>query len=475
MSADERRSIRLLDPAFGTGAFLTSALRVFGAESLASVDAVEIDQSVLEGDRIIWASTPLNLVPGDFTRLDSAPFARASLLVCNPPYVRHHHLKLEEKKRLQLLSSETAGVKLSLQAGLYCHFMLLADRWLDSNALCVWLVPSEILDAKYGMAIKKYLTRNVTLVRVHRYSQSDLHFDDALVASTVIWYRKKKPTGRPQVTLTVGGSVSAPEVTNKTRLKDLPPDIQWTTDFMVHLKRPERHNITLGDLFDIKRGLATGANKFFIMTEEQARERNIPDEFLKPILPPPRKVTQDRIPSGPGGRPLNVDQLLLFDTQRPVEELMEHFPNTWQYLNQGVSEGIPEKHLCRSRTPWYSQENRPPAPFLSAYVGRNSENVQGFPVRFIMNQSMATATNSYLMLYPKPLLAKLLNSYPDLQLGIWKALQRLGSGPQVTSGRAYGGGLVKLEPKELALVTAVPIIKYIQGKGHDLGTELSSE
>ena len=50
---------------------------------------------------------------------------------------------------------------------------------------------------------------------------------------------------------------------------------------------PEQQ-ITLGDLFDIKRGVATGANKFFILDEAQGVAEGIPEEFLIPILPSPR-------------------------------------------------------------------------------------------------------------------------------------------------------------------------------------------
>ena len=42
---------------------------------------------------------------------------------------------------------------------------------------------------------------------------------------------------------------------------------------------------TLGDLFSIKRFIATGANNFFILPRLKAKALDIPERFQKPILP----------------------------------------------------------------------------------------------------------------------------------------------------------------------------------------------
>ena len=47
---------------------------------------------------------------------------------------------------------------------------------------------------------------------------------------------------------------------------------------------------------------------------------------------------------------------------------------------------------------------------------------RGRPFRFILNHSRATATNVYLMLYPKPALAKALLDPPELLKEVGKAI-----------------------------------------------------
>jgi adenine-specific DNA-methyltransferase len=89
------------------------------------------------------------------------------------------------------------------------------------------------------------------------------------------------------------------------------------------------------------------------------------------------------------------------------------YPSLWEYLQAGIRQGIGDRYLCKHRSPWYSQENRPPSPFLCTYMGRQDTG-KGRPFRFILNHSRAIATNVYLMLYPKPALAKALSGKPEL-------------------------------------------------------------
>ena len=53
------------------------------------------------------------------------------------------------------------------------------------------------------------------------------------------------------------------------------------------------------------------------------------------------------------------------------------------------------------------------------------------------------------MLYPKPALAVALSQKPELNRSVWQALSEISDETLMGEGRVYGGGLHKLEPKEL--------------------------
>ena len=121
--------------------------------------------------------------------------------------------------------------------------------------------------------------------------------------------------------------------------------------------------------------------------------------------------------------------------------------------------GLHERYLCQHRSPWYAQENRPASPLLCTYMGRQGHSKEN-PFRFILNYSKATAANVYLLLYPKPHLAKLIKDNPDLLRRIWQGLNGISGNALVDEGRVYGGGLHKMEPRELANAPADSIFLH---------------
>ena len=58
------------------------------------------------------------------------------------------------------------------------------------------------------------------------------------------------------------------------------------------------------------------------------------------------------------------------------------------------------------------------------------------------------------MLYPKPILSSILGRQPELLKKVWEALSSITPQMMTGEGRLYGGGLHKIEPKELGRVSA---------------------
>ena len=443
--------IKFLDPAFGTGSFYSALLQLFPRSKIESAIGYEIDSHYGDEAISLWKNTPLKINISDFTKAlpPKNQDKKANLIICNPPYVRHHHLNRNDKIRLQNKSLTTTGIKLSQLASLYCHFLCIADAWMAEHGIAGWLIPSGFMDVNYGQEVKNYLLNNVTLMRVHRFCPNEVQFDDALVSSTIIWFKKTLPSQNHTIEFTYGGSLTAPEERNLVTSNTLRNTSKWTSIGLIF--QPKNFNskqFRLKDLFNIKRGLATGANNFFILTKEQVTAQQIPAQFLKPILPSPRYLSVEEIEADILGNPLLEQQLFLLDCNLPLSEVQNKYPTLWQYLQIGEESGISSRYLCKHRTPWYSQENRPPTPFFCTYMGRTNSSRRK-PFRFILNHSRAIATNVYLMLYPKHTLNKAFSHQPSLKKDVWLALKNISDEMLISGGRVYGGGLHKLEPKEL--------------------------
>jgi adenine-specific DNA-methyltransferase len=458
-----REPVRFLDPAIGTGSFYSALRKVFTADQIRGASGIELDPLFVDAARNLWSRHPVEIQLGDFTvQSPPEPSDRFNLVLTNPPYVRHHHLSRHDKARLKAAVFRNCQIDISGLAGLYCYFMLLADGWLADNGIGVWLIPSEFMDVNYGVALKRYLADHVTLLQIHRFSPADVQFADALVTSAIVVFEKAKPSPRHQTVFSYGSSINEPELIERVTLSELRSARKWSAfPKAATNRRVSNGGPVLSDYFAIKRGLATGSNTFFVLPRERAQELGIPYGFLRPILPSPRYLKASVVEADEDGYPTIDRQLALIDCDAPEDELRVKYRGFWEYLQEGRNQGVHEGYLASRRSPWYSQERRNPAPFLCTYMGRSRSSSK--PFRFIWNRSSATAANVYLMLYPIGSLKAALERDESLYRVAHDFLQGIEESDLVGEGRVYGGGLHKVEPKELGRVSAASLIERIGG------------
>ncbi|MBI5761235.1 MAG: Eco57I restriction-modification methylase domain-containing protein [Planctomycetales bacterium] len=441
--------LQFFDPAIGTGSFYSALLSCVPTSRIKSAFGIEVDPHYGLPALDLWRKTNLRLQFGDFTKAIPAKNELANFVVCNPPYVRHHHLHGEDKLRLRALIEQQTGIRLSGLAGLYCYFLLLSQRWMLPSGIAGWLIPSEFMDVNYGDEVKAFLLNRVTLLHIHRFDPAEVQFDDALVSSAVVWFRNEPPPPNHVVRFSFGGTLATPRQDRFFSLNDLRAAPKWSRLLTNDLSPPLNDRPVLGDFFRIQRGLATGSNEFFVLSEEQIKDRQLPQKFFSPILPSPRYLPVDEVKSNPSGIPVLKQSLFLLDCDLPEETVQDRYPNLWKYLERGVDAGVSQRYLCQHRSPWYSQERRSPPQLLCTYMGRTTTS-KGRPFRFILNHSKAVAANVYLLLYPRPKMERMIRDRPSLLRELWRYLNNLPIDSLTSEGRVYGGGLYKLEPRELA-------------------------
>jgi adenine-specific DNA-methyltransferase len=457
-------AIRFLEPGFGTGAFYSALVSQVPGHRLATAVGYELDPFYAKCASKLWRETRVSLVVGDFTRTDppQREMDRFNLVVCNPPYVRHHHLDQATKRDLQARIREHFGVSMNGLGGLYTYFLVLSQLWMSANGVGAWLIPSEFMDVNYGKPLKRFLLEHVTLRRIHRFDTSDVQFNDALVSSAVIVFRNALPPSGHKVEFSFGGSLADPKSLVQIDAAELRNMPKWTSLSSRSESTTTLDNgMSLADLFSIKRGVATGCNKFFVLTGERRSQLRVPKEFTTPILPSPRFLETNEITADANGEPQIRSRRYLLHCELSEAEIQHRHPALWDYLQSGYEAGIHERYICRHRTPWYAQETRPPAPFVCTYMGRATAQ-SDVPFRFILNESRATAANVYLMLYPKPHVQAAIKSRPSLARRIWQALCSITGQSLTNEGRVYGGGLYKMEPRELANVGAGPVLQALR-------------
>lgn len=455
------RSISLLEPSCGSGAFISALLAEGAVLSPSSSSGIELDPRFADAAATLWGPY-VAIENRDFFDWARAASPSTSLLVANPPYVRHHHLSSARKKVLVEGAHKDHGLTVSGLAGLYVHFVLAAHKTLAADAVSAWLIPSEFMEVNYGTALKKYLSEHVELLRVHRFDSDSSQFDDALVSSSVVIFKNTRPRASATPLFTSGGSLEDPSKAHQIPISRLSPHHKWTA-FFDEPSAPVTFRSTLGDYFTVSRGIATGDNATFIRPRSELDALGIKDAHYVPILPSPRNLPTDIVESDSEGWPTNTTQLALITTGKPMEQLQDSDPALAKYLAEH-DKGAANGYLLRQRNPWYRQEVRPAPPFLTNYMGRSSSR-SDVPMRFIRNNSRAIATNSYLMLFPKPPLDRHLTRNPALLGSLHAALNSFTPQELRRGGRTYGGGLQKLEPKELSLLDGSRLRAALEGHG----------
>ena len=427
---------------------------------IVDANAFEIDEYYGLPSQQLWAGHNIDINLCDFT--DVEPTSRDfNLLICNPPYVRHHHLTAQQKERLQF-KTKAAGIHFSGLAGLYCYFMVVAQRWMAKDGVAGWLIPSEFMDVNYGTELKRYLLQKVTLLRIHRFNPDEVQFDDALVSSAVVWIKNTPPAKDRVVEFTYGGTHACPAVSKQIKADELDLNDKWTR-YPLRTQTQPRTGPVISDYFNVTRGIATGDNSFFIIDKDKAKALDIPAEYLQPVLPSPRYLKDSIVDSDEDGYPSVPNSGFLINCRLDEFSLENRHPKLWNYLLTG-KEKVSSSYLCRSRKIWYLQEQRKATPFICTYMGRGNKD-DSRPVRFILNRSRAIVTNSYLMLYPKSHLRNLIETNPKAIDLVWEILNEISSESMRYEGRVYGGGLHKMEPSELGNLPAQGIGELLSESG----------
>ncbi len=429
--------IRFLEPSIGTGVFY-SALTEYA--DVQEALGFEIDAHYYRPSSQFWSDSGLRIIHGDF--FEQMPRSRFNLILANPPYTRHHHLDSGLKQRLRERVLSQFGIGISGLCGLYCYFMILSSAWLEQEGISSWLIPSEVLDVNYGEGVKRFLTDKVELISIHRFDPEDVQFSDALVSSAVVTFRNSKRRHQ-DVVLSSGGSMYSPRRRRVVSIDDMDAAHKWTP--MFSMEDPIVEGLPLGHYFKVSRGIASGNNSFFILSEDEVVERDLPKEFLQPILPPPRNLKETRIMED-GSNLKCRDRYYLLSCPLSLDEIKGRYASLYRYVVEGEKRKVNEGYNCSRRKPWYCCELRTAAPIYMTYMGRGGDGSDVF--RFILNESASIVTNSYLMLYPRNEY-KYCFSDAGIRSSVWRILNGIPKKRLTACGRSYGGGLFKIEPKEL--------------------------
>ena len=457
----------VLDPAFGLGAFYQAARQV---KPQARFRGFEVDATILEHFQSSHRSdSALSLIQADYLTTWGATH---QAIVCNPPYLRFQHFLNREE--VFATFQRRLGLRLSGYTNCASAFLLKSLSELAAGGRLAYLMPLEFLNTGYGTLVKEQLLQKGRLKALIRLEAEKEIFPDAITSLGIIlvandgqeepvrFYSVNKVAELP------GVLASVPKRTIPAA--ELSPAQKWLRyfdDAPDHTAHPDLVPVSLYGSFS--RGIATGANEFFVLSPSKARGLKLPSAVLSKCITRSALV-QGSVFTAEDMERLEADdaEVLLLnvngETSRPVRE----------YLQHGEQQGFHKRYLTKMRRPWFKTEQRPPAPLLFGVFSRNKFKV-------VRNLSGALNLTCFHGFYPN-LVGQEVVDQLFLYFQSQAARQIL-----FQSMRRYGDGLDKFEPNDLnaalapspAWFAAFPATLVKQGlqacrQGHPLPAEVEA-
>lgn len=430
--------INVLDPATGFGIFERAISQRNKSSKQLKFSLWEIDKKIVDEltdiTRRLGIKAEINC--GDFMSANLA--SKYDGIISNPPYYKHHYII--NKKAIYKEVCMNAHFKFSLQTNIYCWFLIKSINLLADSGRLAFIIPSEFLNSNYGEKVKEYLLKTGIILHLINVSFDENVFENALTTSIIILGEKSKNKDNSIDFYNVTKTEHISNLSNFLRKharrryfsKDLDPKVKWRNYF-----NPDDETVTknclspFSNFGKFSRGIATGANNYFTLTNKERKDNKIPKQCLFPCITKSSHA-QDLIFGNKDFKSLlnNNKKVFLFNGEMSTSKTCT------DYIKKGEKLGVDKLYLTRNRKPWYSVEKRKLSKIWVSVFGRSG-------LKFVWNTSKCLNLTCFHAFYPTNLGQKYLDIL-FLYLNTNYAKKLLNR-----EKREYGNGLEKFEPNDI--------------------------
>jgi adenine-specific DNA-methyltransferase len=448
------RNARILDPTCGEAVFLLSAgrrLRALGRED-GDLDehlfGVDLHETSLD-----WATSILeaegldaHLLARDFFDLATPDQLGAQLpamdaVIGNPPFVRYqrHIGEARAKSRQAALRQQ---VRLSGLASSWAALVVHACGFLKPNGRLAMVLPAELLTVGYAEPIRAWLRQRFE--QVHLVLFERLQFQDA--TEKVVLVLAAGSGGCDAFSLyCLDDAAELAGIRPMTNLSVTPADSGKWTDLLLPNRQRRLFKMVSGECFTPlssygkpELGTVTGANDYFTMSEQtRAQYQLVEGRHVIKVCPPGTKHMRGMAFSAARWAQLCEQGERVWLLHPAANDRSKELA---AYITLGREQAVHEAYKCTVRSPWWRPPAVSPPDLFFTYMSHR------YP-RLIANTAKATFVNSMHGLRLLPGVPRIAQSaLPVISLNSVTLL-----GAEVF-GRSYGGGILKMEPREAAML-----------------------
>lgn len=451
----DQADAKIMDPTCGEAVFLLAAGRQL--KDLGR-DAGEIGEQLygfdLHNTSLDWASTLLEeeeldatLKEADFFAVPTpdqltSPVPWMDAIIGNPPFVRYQRHIGEARDRSKVAALQQ-GVRLSNLASSWAALLVHACGFLKPEGRLAMVLPAELLTVSYAEPVREWLKKRFG--QVHLVMFDRLQFNDAIEKVVLVLASGEGGCDAFSLYYLDDADDLAQVRPMSNHAAPVLDAGKWTHLFLSNKQRGVFQQVSgesfaaLGEYGSPELGIVTGGNSFFTLTEATRLEYRLSEEAgqVVKVCPPGTKHLKGLAFTTQAWKALRDagERVWLF---RP--EVADRSPEVLAYVAEGKRLGVDAAYKCSIRTPWWRPPMVSPPDLYFTYMSHR------YP-RLISNAARTTFVNSMHGLRLRdgvPVEAR--DALPVLA---FNSVTMLGA---ELNGRSYGGGVLKMEPREAAVL-----------------------
>lgn len=460
----------VLEPSCGDGVFFEAIDKVNGMKGV-SVLGLEINENEAKKAQIRAKriSANIEVQTDDFLKWSLNNIRNNKLfydaVVGNPPFIRYQYLPKEFQLRSEEMFDEL-NLPFTKHTNAWVPFVLASLAMLRPGGRLAMVVPAEIIHIIHAQSLRTYLGKECK--RLVIVDPEELWFKDTLQGAVLLLAEKRSSAYEnaegvgiypvkqkefidvdPDIIFSSPKSLNGRTVAGKWTYALLDLSTRNLIDSLID--HPDVYHFI--DVADVDVGIVTGANNYFLVSDETVKEYNLSkwahpmfgrSEHCPGIIYDERQHQENR----KNGKPTNF----IWFSNKPIDSAIAK-----KYIHYGEDQGFHLRYKCSVRNPWYS------VPSVYATEIGMLKRSHDIP-RLIFNKIGAFTTDTAYRIRvhsksSRQLVGSFLNSLTALSAEL--------------EGRHYGGGVLELVPSEIEKLL-IPLPKKLNVNLANLDTAIKT-
>lgn len=377
--------------------------------------------------------------------------AEYDAVVGNPPFIRYQYLPQKAQEKSEIIF-KNEYLKFTKHTNAWVPFVIASIKTLRPGGRLGMILPSEIIHVMHAQSLRTYLGQQCSKLLI--IDPEEIWFEGTLQGAIILFAEKKQNVKDHSYGLGIHKVVGKdflredPESAfeNTPRINGETVEGKWTQALLTNEERSIYKSLLelddvhkFNDIAKVDVGIVTGANKFFLVSDEVVHEYDLA-AFAHPMF----------------GRSEHC-RGLIYDEKQHLENVKKGNPTNFiyirdeltklpekvrEYIALGESEKLHTRYKCRIRKPWYTVPS-----VYSTKIGmlKRSHDVP----KLILNTVEAYTTDTAYRITAKESI--------DADKLVFCFVTALTALSAELEGRHYGGGVLELVPSEIEeLAVAYP-------------------